>query len=70
MPRVFHMGPAMPVEALATMLSLPMAYGLYRKGIARTVQHDEFAALDGKTAQFNILFGGLLVLGFLAAALF
>jgi 1,4-dihydroxy-2-naphthoate octaprenyltransferase len=56
---VTALSPRMPVTFLVTLLALPLAIRLVRTGTRR---HDPqksqaFAALDGATAQLNLLFG-------------
>ena len=56
---LFGLGPRMPLTFLITLLALPLAIGLMKKGRAR---HDatnplDFLALDGATAQLNLVFG-------------
>jgi 1,4-dihydroxy-2-naphthoate octaprenyltransferase len=56
---VTALSPRMPVTFLVTLLALPLAIRLVRTGARR---HDPqksqaFAALDGATAQLNLLFG-------------
>ncbi|MFH1852261.1 MAG: 1,4-dihydroxy-2-naphthoate octaprenyltransferase [Candidatus Neomarinimicrobiota bacterium] len=52
-------GPAMPLTFLVTLLALPQAIGLNRKGRQRLTadQPMDFLSLDGATAQFNLQFG-------------
>lgn len=65
----------MPVTFLITILALPVTIKLWQKAIQRkTPKHPhDFAALDGATAQMNLLFGmlcsGALVLHYLAEKL-
>ena len=51
--------PAMPLTFLITLLTLPIAIKLWSKAVARKQpkQPLDFIALDGATAQFNLLFG-------------
>jgi 1,4-dihydroxy-2-naphthoate octaprenyltransferase len=51
--------PKMPMTFLLTMLSLPLALKLIKKGKARRTSDNplDFLALDGATAQFNLAFG-------------
>lgn len=60
---VTSIAPPMPVTFLITLLALPLAVRLVRAGSGR---HDPqksraFAALDGATAQLNLLFGLLCI---------
>jgi len=52
-------GPKMPLTFLITFLAIPLALKLIRKGINRhNPKHPlDFLALDGATAQLNLLFG-------------
>lgn len=52
---------AMPFTFLITMLALPLAFRLWRKALNRKTpaQPLDFIALDGATAQLNLLFGSL-----------
>ncbi len=68
---VTHAGafePVMPYTFLITLLALPLAVTLMRKGLQRAAPKNEldFATLDGATAQLNLAFGllatGALVL--------
>lgn len=57
------LSPAMPASFLITLLAMPLAVKLVRTGARR---HDPqgssaFAALDGATAQLNLLFGLLCI---------
>ena len=54
-------GPRMPFTFLVTLLALPLAIKLFRRGGARHSNDDplDFAALDGATAQLNLVFGVL-----------
>lgn len=60
---VTNLWPRMPVTFLVTLLALPMAIRLVRTGARRhDPQHAQaFAAMDGATAQLNLLFGLLCV---------
>jgi len=51
----------MPFSFLVTMLALPLAFRLWRKALNRQTpsQPLDFIALDGATAQLNLLFGAL-----------
>ncbi len=51
--------PRMPLTFLVAFLSLPLAVGLFRKGLRRRSAENPlgFLALDGATAQLNLLFG-------------
>jgi 1,4-dihydroxy-2-naphthoate octaprenyltransferase len=55
--------PRMPVTFLITLLALPMAIRLVRTGARRhdPQQARAFAAMDGATAQLNLLFGLLCI---------
>jgi len=60
LPRLFsNTWPAMPLTFLITLLSLPLALKLWSKAVARREpkQPLDFVALDGATAQYNLLFG-------------
>ncbi|NMC64369.1 MAG: prenyltransferase [SAR324 cluster bacterium] len=59
-------GVRLPLGSLATFLSLPLAIKLLAKASQRGAPRNEldFVALDGSTARLNLLFGGLLILGF------
>jgi 1,4-dihydroxy-2-naphthoate octaprenyltransferase len=52
---------AMPFTFLVTMAALPLAIKLWRKALNRKnpAQPLDFIALDGATAQLNLLFGSL-----------
>lgn len=57
--RASNMNPKMPLTFLVTFLAMPKALKLIKKGKQRHNQqhlHD-FIALDGATAQLNLLFG-------------
>ena len=58
----FH--PRMPLTFLIIFLILPKAFKLMKKGTRRAApEHPlDFIALDGETAQFNLLFGVLCTL--------
>ena len=61
--RVVNLSPAMPATFLITLLAMPVAIRLARTGSHR---HDPqggqaFAAMDGATAQLNLLFGLLCI---------
>ncbi len=51
--------PRMPLTFLIIFLILPKAFTLIKKGKRRSnpEQPQDFIALDGETAQFNMLFG-------------
>lgn len=51
--------PRMPVACLVVVVSLPLAVSLFRKGLRRkrAVNPIDFLALDGATAQLNLVFG-------------
>lgn len=57
--RLFRLGPVMPLTFLATLLALPLSLKLWRRARQRaTPTHPfDFVALDGATAQLNLLFG-------------
>ncbi len=59
--------PAMPMAFLLTLLALPLAVNLWRKAIRRKEPIDplDFIALDGATAQLNLLFGALCTVSLL-----
>jgi 1,4-dihydroxy-2-naphthoate octaprenyltransferase len=56
---VTALAPRMPVTFLVTLLALPLAIRLARTGAQRhdPRKSETFAALDGATAQLNLLFG-------------
>jgi len=56
---VTALAPRMPVTFLVTLLALPLAIRLARTGARRhdPQQSQAFAAMDGATAQLNLLFG-------------
>ncbi len=56
---VTALAPRMPVTFLITLLALPLAIRLVRTGSRRhdPQKNQAFAALDGATAQLNLLFG-------------
>jgi 1,4-dihydroxy-2-naphthoate octaprenyltransferase len=61
--RATDIGPKMPLTVLVTLLAVPLAIKLKRRGERR---HDprrvkDFLALDGATAQLNLLFGLLCI---------
>ena len=61
--RATGIGPKMPLTFLVTLLAVPLAIKLKRRGERR---HDprrvkDFLALDGATAQLNLLFGILCI---------
>ncbi len=61
--RATDIGPKMPLTFLVTLLAVPLAVKLKRRGERR---HDptrvrDFLALDGATAQLNLLFGLLCI---------
>ena len=66
--RLAGIDPAMPYSFLITLLAIPMAVRLLRKGVRRRAPDTapDFAMLDGATAQLNLAFGllatGALVL--------
>lgn len=53
------LGPRMPLTFLITLAALPLAVGLMKKGRARHNASNplDFLALDGATAQLNLVFG-------------
>jgi 1,4-dihydroxy-2-naphthoate octaprenyltransferase len=57
--RLAHIRPQMPLTFLITMLGLPLALKLMKKGKLRhNPRHlQDFISLDGATAQLNLLFG-------------
>lgn len=59
--------PAMPLPFLLTLLALPLAIRLWHKAIRRKEPIDpfDFIALDGATAQLNLLFGALCTISLL-----
>jgi 1,4-dihydroxy-2-naphthoate octaprenyltransferase len=62
---------AMPFTFLITMAALPLAIKLWRKALNRKhpTQPLDFIALDGATAQLNLLFGSLCTLALILHAL-
>lgn len=64
-PRYFLTGlPAMPFSFFFVFLGLPLAFQLYRKALKRKTPAKpfDFIALDGSTAQLNLIFGILCTL--------
>jgi 1,4-dihydroxy-2-naphthoate octaprenyltransferase len=61
---------AMPFTFLITILALPLAFRLWRKALNRKTpsQPLDFIALDGATAQLNLLFGSLCTLALILQA--
>lgn len=61
---------AMPFTFLITMAALPLAIRLWRKALNRKTpaQPLDFIALDGATAQLNLLFGSLCTLALILQA--
>jgi len=61
---------AMPFTFLITMLALPLAIKLWNKALNRKnpTQPLDFIALDGATAQLNLLFGSLCTLALILQA--
>lgn len=59
-----NLGPKMPLSFLLTLLALPLAIKLFRRGKNRHDSEDpmSFLALDGATAQLNMVFGLLCTL--------
>ncbi len=57
----FGLSPRMPYTSLIVLLSLPLAIGLFRKGLRRRTADNplDFLALDGAVAQLNLVFGVL-----------
>lgn len=55
--------PAMPFSFAIVLLSLPMAFKLWQKALKRKepVHPLDFIALDGATAQYNLIFGLLCI---------
>ncbi len=55
--------PTMPLTFLVVLLALPLAIKLWRKAVRRADPNDphDFVALDGGTAQLNLLFGLLCI---------
>ena len=60
---------ALPSAALLVFLSLPNAFALWRRARSRHAPRKplDFIALDGATAQHNLLFGVLYIAGILAS---
>jgi len=58
---------AMPYTFLVTILSLPLAFRLWRKALNRKNPKNplDFIALDGATAQLNLAFGALCTIALL-----
>lgn len=56
---LFGLGPRMPLTFLVTLVALPLAVKLMRKGRARHTAKSplDFLALDGATAKLNLAFG-------------
>lgn len=61
---------AMPFTFLITLLALPLAYRLWKKALNRQTPSKplDFIALDGATAQLNLLFGSLCTLALILYA--
>jgi len=61
---------AMPFTFLITMAALPLAFKVWRKALNRKTpsQPLDFIALDGATAQLNLLFGSLCTLALILHA--
>jgi 1,4-dihydroxy-2-naphthoate polyprenyltransferase len=61
---------AMPFTFLVTIAALPFAFRLWRKALNRKTptQPLDFIALDGATAQLNLLFGSLCTLALILQA--
>jgi len=62
--------PAMPFTFLVTILALPLAVRLWRKALNRKTPSKplDFIALDGATAQLNLMFGSLCTLALILYA--
>lgn len=60
---------SMPEGSLVSFVSVPMACQLVSKGRRRWENRQQFLGLDGYTARFNMVFGILLVVGFVLSAL-
>ncbi len=58
-----HLEPRMPWTFLVTLLALPLAVKLFRRGASRhqPVSPTDFVALDGASAQLNLVFSLLCV---------
>ncbi len=69
-PRLTGLGVPMPLPFAVTALALPLALRLRRRGRERRTAADPlaFLALDGGTAQLNLLFGALCTLALLLDA--
>jgi 1,4-dihydroxy-2-naphthoate octaprenyltransferase len=54
-----ELSPRMPLTSLMVLLALPLAIGLLKKGLRRKTAENplDFLALDGATAQLNLVFG-------------
>jgi 1,4-dihydroxy-2-naphthoate polyprenyltransferase len=63
--------PAMPFTFLITIAALPLAIRLWKKALNRKnpAQPLDFIALDGATAQLNLLFGSLCTLALILHAI-
>ncbi len=70
-PRLVEAVPAMPLGCALAMLALPLAVRNLGRARRRTTpaQPFDFLALDGATAQLNMMFGLLCTLGMLSALL-
>ncbi len=67
--RIPRLGPPMPIASAVVLLALPLALKLWRKALSRRAPANptDFVALDGATAQLNLVFGLLYSAGVLAA---
>lgn len=63
MPRLVEVGTPMPFTFALTLLALPLAARLMHRALARKTAQNrlDFLALDGATAQLNLIFGVLCV---------
>ena len=61
---------AMPFTFLVTLLALPLAFKLWKKALNRQTPSKplDFIALDGATAQLNLLFGSLCTIALILYA--
>ncbi|MCK5076857.1 MAG: 1,4-dihydroxy-2-naphthoate octaprenyltransferase [Calditrichia bacterium] len=62
-PRLTNFGAKMPLSFLITFLAIPLSFNLIKKGKNRINAQNpmDFLALDGATAQQNLLFGVLCI---------
>jgi 1,4-dihydroxy-2-naphthoate octaprenyltransferase len=69
-PRYIVNAPAMPLSFFITFLALPLAIKLMKKAVNRTRPANpfDFIALDGATAQLNLLFGALSILALILSS--